>query len=360
MSKPNWNETRQRWELSIYENRKRIHTFTSSKKGSAGSKECLAKRSAWLRGDTVDSFDTVDSQWEKFKEDAGHRYQPEGVKRLDVDYKYYIKPRIGRRKLTSVTANDWQLCLNNARKLDGSFLSEKSVKNIRTTIAEFLKFCRKDGLRVPSSEDLYIPKKTVKKIKEKEILSEDQMAAIFDDNQPFSHLYYIPFIRFALATGMRPGEILGLEYADYDGTFCTIRRSINQHKNIIEGGKTKNAARKIALSSRAKDAIVKQIEQTKHLHSRYIFCRQDGNIVYSGHINKCFKKICKYIGASKDISLYGCRHTFISYASMQLPESVLKPIVGHSVSMPTLKTYQHTTDQMLKDAAKALDQEKFD
>lgn len=358
MSKPNWNDKRQRWVLTIYENRKCVKTFTSTKHGKAGYNECLAKRSKWLGGVTDRHFATVDSQWKRFLEDAGHRYQPEGVERLDCDYRNYIKPILGTRKLTSVTANEWQSCLNKARKQDGSLLSEKSVKSIRNAIAEFLKYCKKDGLDVPFSEYLYIPN-SVRKVEEKSILNEEQMAMIFDDSQPFSTQYYIPYIRFALATGLRPGEILGLTYEDYDGTFCTIKRSINTHKNIREGGKTKNAARKIALSSLAKAAIEKQIALTSDLHSKYIFCRPDGEIACSAKINLRFKKVCKLIGAPEDISLYGCRHTFISYASRILPESVLKPIVGHSVSMPTLATYQHTTDQMLKDAAKALDAEKF-
>lgn len=358
MSKPNWNDLRQRWVLTIYENRKCVKTFTSTKQGKAGYNECLAKRSKWLGGVTDKQFATVDSQWKRFLEDAGQRYQPEGVERLDCDYRNYIKPVIGTRKLTSVTANEWQSCLNKARKLDGSLLSEKSVKSIRNAIAEFLKYCKKDGLDVPSSDDLYMPK-SVRPVKEKSILTEEQMAMIFDDSQPFANLYYMPFWRFALATGLRPSEILGMQYEDYDGTFCTIKRSINTHKNIREGGKTKNAVRKIALSSLAKAAIEKQIAMTSDLHSKYIFCRPDGEIACSAKINLRFKKVCKLIGAPEDISLYGCRHTFISYASRVLSEAVLKPLVGHSVSMSTLPTYQHTTDQMLKDAAKALDAENF-
>lgn len=358
MSKPNWNEKRQRWVLTVYENRKCVRTFTSIKPGRAGYNECLSKRSEWLSGPRDNLFTTVDSQWKRFLEDAGQRYQPEGVQRLDCDYKNYVKPILGNRKLTSVTTNEWQSCLNNARKRDNTYLSEKSVKSIRNTLGEFLKYCKKDGLEVPSSDDLYIPK-SVRPVKEKSILTEDQMAAIFDDSQPFADQYYIPFFRFALATGCRPGEILGLQYEDYDGTFCTIKRSINTHKNIRPGGKTKNATRKFALSTLAKAAIEKQIAQTTDLHSKYIFCRPDGEIACSAKINLRFKKVCELIGAPKDISLYGCRHTFISYASRVLSESVLKPLVGHSVSMQTLPTYQHTTDQMLKEAAEALDTKKF-
>lgn len=358
MSKPNWSEKRQRWVLTVYENRKCVRTFTSTKPGRAGYNECLSKRSAWLGGAKDKDYSTVDSQWKRFLEDAGQRYQPEGVQRLDCDYRNYIKPVIGTRKLTSVTANEWQSCLNKARKLDGSLLSEKSVKSIRNAIAEFLKYCKKDGLEVPSSENLYIPK-SVKPVKEKSILTEEQIAMIFDDRQPFANQYYIPFIRFALATGLRPSEILGLQHEDYDGTFCSIKRSINTHKNIRPGGKTKNAVRKIALSSLAKAAIEKQIAQTEDLHSKYIFCRPDGEIACSAKINLRFKKVCKLIGAPEDISLYNCRHTYISYASRVMSESVLKSLVGHSTAMPTLSTYQHTTDQMLIDAAKAFDGGNF-
>ena len=357
MSKPNWNDKRKRWELNLYENRKRIHTFTSSKPGKAGYNACLAKRSEWLSG-AKDNHTTVNAQWERFFEDVSRRYAPEGAANLQSNYNNYIKPILGNRKLTGVTTNEWQSCLNKARKRDGSPLSEKTVKSIRNTISEFFKFCRKDGLTMPSSTDLYIPK-SVKPVKEKAILTEEHMALIFDDSQSFSNLFYMPLFRFALSTGMRPGEIIGLTYADYDGTFCSIKRSINTHKNIRQGGKTKNAARKIALSTLAKQAIDKQIDQTKELKSKYIFCNPTGEIASSAKINRSFKELCQKIGAPSDITLYSCRHTFISYASRVLPESALKPLVGHSVAMTTLKTYQHTTDQMLKDAAASFDQITF-
>lgn len=359
MSKPNWNEKQQRWTLCVYENRRCIRTFTSTKKGSAGSKECLRKRSEWIRGETVNPNITVDAQWKRFMADVNERYRPEGAKNLEYCYKKYIQSLLGKRKLTSVTANEWQSCLNKARNKDGEFLSVKSVKAIRNTIGEFLKFCKKDGLDMPSSDDLYVPK-SVKPEKEKSILTEEQMALVFDDDQPFAELYYIPFFRFALATGLRPGEIAGLRQEDYDGTFVSVKRSVNTNtKSINEGGKTENAVRKIALSSLAKASIDKQIAQTANLHSEYIFCRPDGELARTHTISGRFKKLCKMIGAAEDISLYSCRHTFISYASRILPESVLKSIVGHSVNMTTLQTYSHTTDQMLKETAEVLDQQKF-
>lgn len=224
MSKPYWNDNKQRWELCIYQNRKRVHTFTSSKKGKAGSNECIRKRTEWLSGEPTKQYQTVNSQWEKFMVHAIKKYKPEYANRLDYDYSHYVKPLLGGRKLTSVTINEWQNCLDSARKHDNSYLSEKSLKSIKNSLSQFFKYCRRDGLTMPVAEDLEILESIVKKPIEKPILNEDQMAAIFDDDRPFSHLYYIPYIRFALATGCRPGEILGLKHEDYDGTFCTIKR----------------------------------------------------------------------------------------------------------------------------------------
>ena len=76
MSKPNWSEKRQRWVLTVYEDRKCVRTFTSIKKGKAGYNECLARRSEWLSGTKDKSFATVDSQWTRFLEDASQRYLP--------------------------------------------------------------------------------------------------------------------------------------------------------------------------------------------------------------------------------------------------------------------------------------------
>jgi integrase len=54
-------------------------------------------------------------------------------------------------------------------------------------------------------------------------------------------------------------------------------------------------------------------------------------------------------------TVYSLRHTFISMTKSVLPESTIKDIVGHSVSMHTLQVYGHIVDGEDKKAAEVID-----
>ena len=66
---------------------------------------------------------------------------------------------------------------------------------------------------------------------------------------------YIYAYRFAVATGLRPGELIGLWYGDIKGNTVNLRRSINVHREQTTGKtKTQSAlltwARKLARHTR--------------------------------------------------------------------------------------------------------------
>ena len=67
----------------------------------------------------------------------------------------WILPAIGRKKIGAVTEQDLQNILNAAYKAGRA---EKTIKGIRGTIAQFLKFCRKCNVTTLFPENLKIPK----------------------------------------------------------------------------------------------------------------------------------------------------------------------------------------------------------
>lgn len=356
MANPVWNEKRQKWILRIYSEGKVIKEFTSSKKGPAGARDCNKRRSEYLGGYSEGNENTtVSSEWIRFFKDVEIRYSPEGARNIESYGKNNILPVIGSRRLRSLTVNDLQQVLNNAKKQNGELLSLKSLKNIKAVITSFLKFCKKDGYTVPDPEDLYLPSKNAAGKKEKVVLTESQISLLFDDSQPYSNLWYMDYFRFLCATGCRPGEALALTYEDYDGTFICITKSININGRLTQG-KTANAHRRFAINSRAKAALESQIEKSKKFGSKYIFCNTLGELMSE----KTALSRWKYLIDESRLnapgtSLYSLRHTFISHSAPIISEPILKSIVGHSVSMDTYGVYQHATDKQLEIAAEALD-----
>lgn len=356
MANPVWNDKEQRWILRIYEGKKCVKKFTSVKKGPAGARECNRRRSEFLAGysETHDNS-TVSAEWDRFITDIEARYSPEGAENIKSYGKNNILPVIGGRRLRGITANDLQTILNEARKTNGDPLSLKSLKNIKSVLTSFLRFCKKDGFTVPDPSDLYLPIKKAAEKKEKVVLTENQIALLFDDSQPFANLWYIHYFRFLCATGCRPGEALALTYSDYDGKFISIDKSVNVYGRLTPG-KTSNAHRRFALNSKAKAAIDSQIAKTKEFGSEFIFCNPTGELMSEKTALKRWKYLVDESRLNApETTLYSLRHTFITQTAPLLPESTLKSLVGHSVDMTTYQTYNHITDKQLEIAAEIMD-----
>ena len=102
-----------------------------------------------------------------------------------------------------VTEQHFQNIINTAFE---SGRAEKTLKNIRGTITQFLKFCRKCNATTLFPENIKIPKA---KKEEKKILGIDDIKKLFtiSDEEEF----YIHAFQFIVVTGLRRGELLALQ-----------------------------------------------------------------------------------------------------------------------------------------------------
>ncbi len=356
MANPIWNDKEQRWILRIYEGGQCVKKFTSVKKGPAGARECNLRRSEYLAGHTAANENaTVSQEWQRFLSEIKTRYCPEGASNIESYGKNNILPTIGSRRIRGMTAIDFQQVLNTATKKNGDLLSHKSMMNLKAVLSNFMKFCKKDGYEVPESSELYFPKVKAAEKSEKKALSEDQIQRLFDDTKPYADFWYMNFFRFLCATGVRPGEAISLTPADYDGTFITINKSVNVNGRLTPG-KTSNSHRRFSLNSKAKIALESQLAIAKKLGSKYIFCNQDGDIISETTALKRWKYLTEPSRLNAPgTNLYSLRHTFITQVAPLLPESTLKSLVGHSVSMDSYGVYGHITDKQLQTAAEIMD-----
>jgi integrase len=117
-------------------------------------------------------------------------------------------------------------------------------------------------------------------------------------------------------------------------------------------GKIKNAVREIVLHTIVREIIERQIQKAKCVESDYIFCNRIGEPRTQKGANQTWRRIA----AERDLpgTPYSLRHTFISMVKNDLPEQMIKAIVGHSVSMDTFGVYGHKVDGEMKEAAKIM------
>lgn len=176
----------------------------------------------------------------------------------------WVKPRIGHKKISSLTEQDLQDVINAAARSGirdkSRGLSKKSLENIRAELKAFLKFCRKAKVTTMYPEDLTVPagarrsEKTVAQPKHLDILFSSEVTTyrgklICD---PLVNAY-----RLAVTTGLRPGELLGLEWADIEGNRVYVRRSINVFSEQTQG-KNENAVRAFTMIPEALQVIEAQ------------------------------------------------------------------------------------------------------
>ncbi|MDO4460345.1 MAG: site-specific integrase [Clostridia bacterium] len=140
--------------------------------------------------------------------------------------------------------------------------------------------------------------------------------------------------RFAVLTGLRPGELRALRWENITGRTVKITEDISIKNNCNIGGKNENAVRSFVMSDQAYAVLMEQKE--KFPGKDLVF--HNIPLSYRTFSNQ-WSRYCRSNGIPH-ISLYELRHTFVSI-NQGLPDSQLKRLVGHSESMDTFGVYSH-------------------
>lgn len=337
----------ERWRIRVQKDGRKF-SFSSSIAGVKGRKEVQRKYEAWLYGEVVGGKSVGRVAQEYLTDLKARRGEHSECYIQNERYiRLYIAPKCASVKMCKMTLRDWQDVINTASGRNKP-LSHKTLTSLRSIISALVRYgyanyeC--ELLRGP----LYIPQGHP--TKEKEILQPDQLKRLFEP----SGKWYHPLFVFLAITGMRPGEALGLQVDDIKGDRAYINRSVSA-KGTITNCKNENARRMIPLGALALGVLNKTIarNEQKNLHTPWIFCDIHGDKGNQSTMRNQWNEL----KVERDLAgtVYSLRHTFISVTKSVLPESVIKDIVGHSVSMDTFGTYGHIVDGESRRAAEVID-----
>ena len=320
-----------RWQIKVQKDGER-RSFYSSKPGRTGQREANAKADAWLDDNIQHTGKRVSDLYEQYIAEKKLTTSKSNWRSLDSYGRNWILPAIGHRKISTVTDNDYQQIIN---KMFADGKAKKTLMNLRGTITEFAKFCRRLRVSTLNPEFLTIPNGAP--VKEKVILQKEDIKTLFtSDRTMYNGTETIePLVnafRFQLLTGLRPGELLGLRWDDIWDDTVHIRRSINFYGEETKG-KNKNAARSFGLIGPAKQILQEQWKNTNP-SAPTIFPKISEHRYRIRLLNYCRHNHLP------EVSPYELRHTFVSIVK-QLPEGMIKSLVGHSADMDTLGIYSH-------------------
>ena len=167
----------------------------------------------------------------------------------------------------------------------------------------------------------------------------------------------------AVGTGMRLGELFGLQWANVDlkaGT-VTIRHTLQEldGKLTLKEPKTDKSRRCLRLAESAVTALAEHRKRALAgglAASPWVFGNRNGGPLRRGHFHqRDFKPLLKR-AELPDIHFHGLRHTSATLLlSAGVHPKIVQERLGHSQISMTLDTYSHVLQGMDREAADKLD-----
>ncbi|CAM3464758.1 site-specific integrase [Brevibacillus invocatus] len=214
------------------------------------------------------------------------------------------------------------------------------------------------------------PAASVKKPKETyndiDVYDENDIAALFEalEKEP---IQWRMLITLAITTGLRRGELVGLEWShvDLDHGIIEVKQSISTQINgepIITEPKTKKSKRKISLP----DDLIDQLKEY-YLYARkvrlqmgdkwagenhfFVFCNPDGKPFHPETPYLHFRRFLKKNGL-RYIRFHALRHTSATWLISQgVHAKVISERLGHASITTTMNVYGHALQTADKEAA---------
>ena len=328
-----WDTKRGHWKINVQKDGER-RSFYSSTPGRTGQREANAKADAWLESDLKSSTVRVKDVFDDYLETLKLTTSCSNWMQIQSIGKTWIKPNIGTKKIEKLTEQHLQDIINLAFSQGRS---KKTLSNIRASLMGFIKYCRRRKLTILFPEGLAIPHGA--RLVGKEIMQPQDIIKLFTIETTIKAGKrvvddYINAYRLQILTGMRPGELIGLQWDDIIEDSIFIKRAINFNGEITKG-KNENAIRRIVLGKRALDVIASQREISGN--QTHVF-----TIDSQRNYEKSLKRYCESNGIPH-LTPYELRHTFVS-VTKALPEGQIRPIVGHSKNMDTYGIYGHPVE----------------
>jgi integrase len=267
-----------------------------------------------------------------------------------------LLPRFGNRKIAEITADD---VAGLIRELERQALSGKTIENYLLPLQGTMKFAVRRNLIASDPCTLLTndERPLRKPRREKHIWSDEEIAGLVhaaDElaRQPEARYDYSPLIRIALYTGLRQGELLGLQWqdVDLDDGVLYVRR---QWTRSNEYGPTKTAAgvRRIPLPKE----LVQFFIELK-LRSEYsgdedpVFASKEGTPLGHRNITRRGFELAAARAGIEGVTFHDMRHAFASRMIARGIEPVtLAKLMGHEDIRETLNTYSHLWDRVRTD-----------
>lgn len=283
------------------------------------------------------------------------------VSLLDVIYQAIGHIRLNKLSTYHLQCYYDKLRQNGANRRTGGPLSQKTILHHHRLISVILHQATKDGILEfnISSKDFMKPPRVDKK--EADFLQEKDIERLMDilECKPIKWKTAIEMLLF---TGLRRGELLGLEWGDLDfkNNLLSIKRTsqyVNGQGIITKSPKNSTSYRVIPISSACKELLLEYKKTCSHTrYSDRIFIGEDGQPINPDTLTRYISRLIKQHDLPH-FSPHSLRHTC---ASLLIKNGVdiatTAKLMGHSTPTTTLNIYTHA---FASEQAKAIGKRLF-
>ena len=242
-------------------------------------------------------------------------------------------------------------------------LAARTVLHHHRVLKQSLKQAVRWGLLASNPSDAATPPRVERR--EMRTLSAEEVAlveaAATDDE-------FRRMIHVAVTTGLRLGELLGLQWRDIDfesGRMLIQRTASYQDRETTLGPpKTAKSRRPVALSQGTLVVLREhRVSQSAHRlaigpayrDSDLVFPAPDGSVQPPYRISGRFKDLVARVGL-EGVRFHDLRHTMATLAlGAGVHVKVVSERLGHSTTQITLDTYSHVSPDLQREAAEVLD-----
>jgi integrase len=297
---------------------------------------------------------------EGWLENKKQQVRPATYQQYSLLSRIYILPRLGRIKLRELSSGQLQAFYD---RLSAAKKGARTIRVVHIILHGCLERAKQLGLVYKNpTEYCSLPRQSERDL---QVWDEVQVGQFlnFMIGRKNENLYHL-----ALATGMRRGELLGLQWRDIDWVKrqILVRRECYHRVGggfVFQSPKTKLGKRTIQVGQgvidrlRAQLKIVDELRKTggeKWQDHDLVFPSLVGTPLQSNGISHEFPELARKAGMPV-MRFHDCRHTAATIMlSHGIPPVIVAGMLGHSISI-LLTTYAHFIPTMQDQAAQLMD-----
>ena len=329
-----------------------------------GEKQALAKQ-AELRG-RVARGERVASKPVKFKQAAEEWFESKRHLRLWTRRSYrsaldrVLLPRFGHLKLGQITPDHLAKLI---RELEQQGLSASYIEELLKPLGGTFKYAMRLQLVTMNPLQLLTPDdRPARKERERREWTPEDVTALLEASRriakrPTSQQDYSLFLETAIRTGLRLGELLGLQWRDVDlrRGILEVRRQWTRDGNYSEP-KTPAAIRSVPLAAEMVKKLAEQKLATDYsADDEPVFASSTGRPLNHRNVaQRGFEAAAKEAGLIADgqprVTFHDLRHAFASIMIERgLSSTVLVRVMGHRDATTTERKYVHLFNRQRTD-----------